>query len=61
MGDDPDRMIAAAFYLVKDKNVLGSLAEQSELIREGDRGGARNLDSLDLRNTHYEDMHTLGW
>lgn len=33
-----------------------SLAEQSELIREGDKGGARNLDSLDLRNTHYEDL-----
>lgn len=38
-----------------------SLAEQSELIREGDKGGARNLDSLDLKGTHYEDMHTLGW
>ena len=38
-----------------------SLAEQSELIREGDKGGARNLDSLDLRGTHYEDMTTLGW
>ena len=38
-----------------------SLAEQSELIREGDKGGARNLDSLDLRGTHYEDMETLGW
>ena len=38
-----------------------SLAEQSELIREGDKGGARNLDSLDLTGTHYEDMHTLGW
>ena len=38
-----------------------SLAEQSELIREGDKGGARNLDSLDLTGTHYEDMTTLGW
>lgn len=38
-----------------------SLAEQSELIREGDKGGARNLASLDLRGTHYEDMETLGW
>lgn len=38
-----------------------SLAEQSELIREGDKGGARNLDSLDLAGTHYEDMTTLGW
>ena len=38
-----------------------SMAEQSELIREGDKGGARNLDSLDLSGTHYEDMNTLGW
>jgi hypothetical protein len=38
-----------------------SLAEQSELIREGDKGGAGNLRSLDLAGTHYEDMHTLGW
>jgi hypothetical protein len=38
-----------------------SMAEQSELIREGDKGGARNLDSLDLTGTHYEDMNTLGW
>ena len=38
-----------------------SLAEQDELIREGDKGGARNLASLDLKGTHYEDMTTLGW
>lgn len=38
-----------------------SMAEQSELIREGDKGGARNLASLDLKGTHYEDMETLGW
>ncbi len=38
-----------------------SLAEQSELIREGDKGGARNLDSLNLAGTHYEDMNSLGW
>jgi LysM repeat protein len=38
-----------------------SLAEQSELIREGDKGGAGNLKSLDLSGTHYEDMNTLGW
>jgi hypothetical protein len=38
-----------------------SLAEQDELVREGDRGGARNLASLDLKGTHYEDMNTLGW
>ena len=48
MKDDPDRMVAAAFYVVKNKDVLGSLAEQDELIREGDKGGARNLASLDL-------------
>lgn len=61
MRDDPDRMVAAAFYVVKNKDVLGSLAEQDELIREGDKGGARNLASLDLQGTHYEDMTTLGW
>ena len=38
-----------------------SMAEQSELIREGDKGGARNLGSLDLTGTHYEDMDSLGW
>jgi hypothetical protein len=38
-----------------------SLAEQSELIREGDKGGAGNLRSLDLAGTHYEDMDSLGW
>jgi hypothetical protein len=38
-----------------------SMAEQSELIREGDKGGAGNLRSLDLAGTHYEDMNTLGW
>jgi hypothetical protein len=38
-----------------------SLAEQSELIREGDKGGAGNLRSLDLTGTHYEDMDSLGW
>ena len=50
---------AAGFLRTAGRNY--SLAEQSELIREGDRGGARNLDSLDLAGTHYEDMHTLGW
>ena len=38
-----------------------SLSEQSELIREGDKGGAGNLRSLDLAGTHYEDMDSLGW
>lgn len=37
-----------------------SLAEQEALIREGDRGGAGNLDELDLRNTHYESMNSVG-
>lgn len=50
---------AAGFLRTAGRNY--SLAEQSELIREGDKGGARNLDSLDLRGTHYEDMETLGW
>ena len=50
---------AAGFLRTAGRNY--SLAEQSELIREGDKGGARNLDSLDLKGTHYEDMHTLGW
>ena len=50
---------AAGFLRTAGRNY--SLAEQSELIREGDKGGARNLDSLDLSGTHYEDMTTLGW
>jgi hypothetical protein len=50
---------AAGFLRTAGRNY--SLAEQSELIREGDKGGARNLDSLDLKGTHYEDMNTLGW
>lgn len=50
---------AAGFLRTAGRNY--SMAEQSELIREGDKGGARNLDSLDLSGTHYEDMHTLGW
>ncbi|AON96857.1 LysM-like endolysin [Mycobacterium phage Tonenili] len=37
-----------------------SPAEQAELIREGDRGGAGNLDALDLRGTHYEAEHSIG-
>ena len=50
---------AAGFLRTAGRNY--SMAEQSELIREGDKGGARNLDSLDLSGTHYEDMNTLGW
>jgi hypothetical protein len=50
---------AAGFLRTAGRNY--SLAEQSELIREGDKGGAGNLRSLDLAGTHYEDMHTLGW
>ncbi|ACU41328.1 hypothetical protein ET08_85 [Mycobacterium phage ET08] len=37
-----------------------SPSEQAELIREGDRGGAGNLDALDLRGTHYEAEHSVG-
>lgn len=37
-----------------------SLAEQAALMREGDRGGASNLDQLDLKDTHYEAMNSVG-
>jgi LysM repeat protein len=37
-----------------------SLAEQAALVREGDKGGAGNLDSLDLAGTHYEAMNSVG-
>ena len=50
---------AAGFLRTAGRNY--SLAEQDELVREGDKGGARNLASLDLSGTHYEDMTTLGW
>ena len=50
---------AAGFLRTAGRNY--SMAEQSELIREGDKGGAGNLGDLDLRGTHYEDMTTLGW
>lgn len=50
---------AAGFLRTAGRNY--SLAEQSELIREGDKGGARNLASLDLAGTHYEEMDSLGW
>jgi LysM repeat protein len=50
---------AAGFLRTAGRNY--SLSEQSELIREGDKGGAGNLGDLDLRGTHYEDMTTLGW
>jgi LysM repeat protein len=50
---------AAGFLRTAGRNY--SLAEQSELIREGDKGGAGNLRSLDLAGTHYEDMDSLGW
>lgn len=56
-----DDLAGAAQGFLRTAGRNYSLSEQSELIREGDRGGARNLDSLDLAGTHYEDMHTLGW
>lgn len=37
-----------------------SLAEQDALVREGDKGGAGNLGSLDLKDTHYEAMNSVG-
>ncbi|ACH62097.1 hypothetical protein MYRNA_96 [Mycobacterium phage Myrna] len=37
-----------------------SLAEQAALVAEGKKGGARNLDQLDLRGTHYEAEHSVG-
>ena len=56
-----DDIASAAQGFLRTAGRNYSLSEQSELIREGDKGGARNLDSLDLTGTHYEDMHTLGW
>jgi hypothetical protein len=37
-----------------------SPAEQAALIQEGKRGGAGNLDQLDLRGTHYEAENSVG-
>lgn len=52
---------AANQFLQRTAGRNFSLAEQSELIREGDRGGAGNLDSLDLSGTHYdESMNSVG-
>lgn len=52
-GGDPD-IAAAAQGFLRTAGRNYSLAEQNELIREGDIGGARNLNKLDLRGTHYE-------
>lgn len=49
---------AAGFLRTAGRNY--SLAEQSELIREGDIGGASNLDKLQLAGTHYEAEHSVG-
>ena len=56
-----DDLAGAAQGFLRTAGRNYSLAEQSELIREGDKGGARNLASLDLAGTHYEEMDSLGW
>ena len=60
-GGQFDDIAGAAQGFLRTAGRNYSLAEQDELIREGDKGGARNLASLDLAGTHYEDMTTLGW
>lgn len=37
-----------------------SLAEQDALVREGEKGGAGNLNQLQLAGTHYEAMNSVG-
>lgn len=56
-GGDGDFDIAGAAgaFLQRTAGRNYSLAEQHELIREGDIGGAGNLGSLQLAGTHYED------
>ena len=60
--DNFDIAGAAGAFLQKTAGRNYSLAEQSELIREGDIGGAGNLGSLQLAGTHYEDesKHSVG-
>ena len=56
-----DDLAGAAQGFLRTAGRNYSLAEQSELVREGDKGGARNLASLNLAGTHYEEMDSLGW
>jgi hypothetical protein len=53
-GEPGDIAAAARAYLSKTADVLPQ-AEADELIREGRGQRARNLDLLDLKDTHYED------
>ncbi|QZE10435.1 hypothetical protein SEA_SCOOBYDOOBYDOO_89 [Mycobacterium phage ScoobyDoobyDoo] len=46
--------------MVRTAGRVYSPAEQEALIREGERGGAGNLDQLDLRGTHYEAENSIG-
>jgi hypothetical protein len=50
---------AAAQFLHRTAGRRYSPAEQDALMREGDRGGARNLDELRLEGTHYS-MNSVG-
>lgn len=52
--DDAIAVQAMAFMKTAGRNY--SFAEQRELEDEEHHLGARNLDGLDLRNTHYEDL-----
>jgi hypothetical protein len=53
-GEPGDIAAAARAYLSKTADVLPQ-AEADELVREGRGQRARNLDLLDLKDTHYED------
>lgn len=55
-----DDFAGAASAHLKTAGRNFSLAEQSQLIHEGERGGAGNLDSLDLAGTHYEAENSVG-
>jgi hypothetical protein len=50
---------AASEFLQRTAGRRYSPAEQEALMREGDRGGARNLDELRLEGTHYS-MNSVG-
>lgn len=59
-GGHDDIAGAASQFLQRTAGRNYSPAEQEALMREGDRGGARNLDELQLTGTHYEAMNSVG-
>lgn len=58
-GGHDDIAGAASQFLQRTAGRNYSPAEQEALMREGDRGGARNLDELRLEGTHYS-MNSVG-